>query len=216
MNSNFHTKNLRVNFVPFFFKFFFIRIIDLIIASSFILILSPLYLIIVISILLEDGKPIFFKQKRVGKNKIIFTILKFRTMSNDSKRFLGDNLKKNSLQIYKTTEPNDPRVTKVGKFLRRTHLDELPQFFNVINNTMSIVGVRPVTLVEKNFYDDFDWENRHLYKPGITGLAQLEKSSDILNEKIKYDNKWIRDFSILLYITIIVRTPLKIIKSNSL
>ncbi len=150
-----------------------------------------------LTIYLTDGRPIFFKQKRVGKNLIEFTILKFRTMRNE---------KRNSKKI-EFTKKDDPRITSIGRILRKYSIDELPQLLNVFYGDMSIVGPRPDTPQQKSNYDTKTWKTRHLVKPGITGLAQVNGRSNINPEqRIHYDLKWVENKSINLYLSVIWKT----------
>lgn len=168
----------------------------------FVFILSWVYPILSLLILIYQGRPIHFSQKRNGLNGKEFNCLKFRTMRHD---------KLNSL---KPTERNDPRVTKLGKILRKTSLDELPQFINVLKGEMSIVGPRPHMVSENQSYSDIikRYSLRHYVKPGITGLAQTKgyrgavDSDRDMEMRIRTDIYYVRNWSFLLDIVIIFRT----------
>ncbi|MCD6427220.1 MAG: sugar transferase, partial [Caldisericaceae bacterium] len=137
-------------------------------------------LIVSLLILLDDGRPIFYLQDRAGFNGKVFKTIKFRTMIKDAEKETGAVL---------STE-NDPRVTRIGKFLRKTGLDEVPQFINVLRGEMSVVGPRPERpeLIEKIKKDVPDFELRLKVKPGITGFAQLAGRYDTpFDEKLKMD-----------------------------
>lgn len=164
----------------------------------FILIL-PILLIIGILIKLEDGGKIFFLQKRVGKNKKIFKIYKFRTMKENAPDIrLADGSTFNS--------DNDPRVTKIGKFLRRTSLDELAQILNIMKGEMSFVGPRPDLPDHLKLYEGEEFKKLTV-KPGITGYAQVNGRNDLpWKERFKYDIYYAENCSILLDIKIILRT----------
>jgi len=175
------------------------QLVDVIASIIGLIITSPLILFCMIVIKLESKGPIFYLQERVGKNKNIFKILKFRTMKIDAETTSGPTL---------ATE-DDPRVTRLGKFLRRTHLDELPQFYNVLAGQMSLVGPRPerpffVEQYEKNIVA---YEMRTFVKPGITGLAQVHGRYDSsVENKLRYDLVYINNMSPLLDIKIIILT----------
>ena len=183
------------------------RFIDLFFGSIIILIISLPLLFISLIIKLTSRGPIIFKQSRYGLNKKKFVMWKFRSMT----------FEKNAKFIQATS--NDPRITKVGKFLRKTSLDELPQFFNVILGTMSIVGPRPhpIDLDEKHKDLIDNYMNRYQVKPGITGLAQISGwrgETDTLykmEKRIECDLKYIAKWNILTDIKIILQTVFKII-----
>lgn len=164
----------------------------------FILIL-PILLIIGILIKLEDGGKIFFLQKRVGKDKKIFKIYKFRTMKENAPDIrLADGSTFNS--------DNDPRVTKIGKFLRRTSLDELAQIINIMKGEMSFVGPRPDLPDHLKLYEGEEFKKLTV-KPGITGYAQVNGRNDLpWKERFKYDIYYAENYSILLDIKIILKT----------
>tara|TARA_B100000674_G_scaffold446872_1_gene414093 strand:- start:1192 stop:1791 length:600 start_codon:yes stop_codon:yes gene_type:complete len=183
------------------------RFIDLFFGSIIILIISLPLLFISLIIKLTSRGPIIFKQSRYGLNKKKFVMWKFRSMT----------FEKNAKFIQATS--NDPRITKVGKFLRKTSLDELPQFFNVILGTMSIVGPRPhpIDLDEKHKDLIDNYMNRYQVKPGITGLAQISGwrgETDTLykmEKRIECDLKYIANWNLLIDIKIIFQTVFKII-----
>ena len=190
---------------------FFKRLIDIIISLAVIVfVLSWLTPIIALFIKKESDGPVFFKQIRNGINYEEFSCLKFRSM------IVNDNAHK--LQATK----GDTRVTKIGAFLRKTSLDEMPQFINVLLGDMSVVGPRPHMIKENDkYYKTVDkYMLRHVIKPGITGLAQVsgyrgevEKESDIVN-RIKFDIYYLENWSILLDVKIILRTILNSIKGE--
>lgn len=176
------------------------NIIDKTIASFAFLILVILFIPIAIAIKLNNKGPVFFKQKRVSKNDKIFNLLKFRSMKKGTKK---DSL---------WTKKNDDRITLVGKFLRKTHLDELPQCVNILRGEMSIVGPRAdyIKLVETMKQKQPLYYLRHRVKPGITGWAQLHYlyGDSIENnlEKLKYDLWYVKNRSIFLDLIIIIKT----------
>lgn len=176
-----------------------------------IIIISPILIIIILLIKLTSKGPVFFKQERLGKDGEIFKIIKFRTMIVNAEK-IGDGL---------TVKDNsDNRITKVGKFLRKTSLDELPQLVNVIKGDMSLVGPRPpVTYFPYDGIGNYpEWaKQRFKMLPGVTGLAQITvRNSVVWDERIKIDNKYIETFSFWLDIKIIFKTILKLFKSEDI
>jgi len=167
---------------------------------------------------LESRGPIFFVQKRVGRNSKTFPIYKFRSMYSDKLRSVGifENHKsrQESLESYQRTAPDDERVTNVGRFMRARHLDEIPQFFNVLLGHMSFVGPRPDALVQELEYSAMHWQQRCSVKPGITGLAQLSQRANtgVLTGararlvRLGLDIVWTKKISVCLYLIIFMRT----------
>jgi len=187
------------------------RVFDILFASAIIIfILSWLTPIIAILIKLESKGPVFFKQSRNGFNYTEFDCYKFRSMTpNDDA---------NSQQATK----GDMRITKMGAFIRKTSIDELPQFYNVLFGDMSVVGPRPHMVVHTNMYARKvnKFMVRHFVKPGITGLAQvsgmrgeIEEDKDIIN-RVKYDIFYIENWSLLLDLKIIIQTFLNAVKGE--
>ena len=189
-------------------------------SSMALLILSPILLAIAVAIKLSSPGPILFRQKRVGQFGVRFTFLKFRSMYsvNDSrihmdyvKRFIAGSVnpgasEANGKGIYKITE--DPRLTYIGRFLRKTSLDELPQFLNVLKGEMSLVGPRPPIPYELEVYDI--WHRRRVLevKPGITGLWQVNGRSRLrFDDMVRLDLQYARAWSPWLDIKILLRTP---------
>ena len=160
-------------------------------------------------ILIESRGPIIFKQKRVGTNGRYFYIYKFRSMCRDAEKKKEDLMEQNEMsgQMFKMS--NDPRITKIGKFIRKTSIDELPQFFNVLKGDMSLVGTRPPTVDEFNNYS-FHHKRRLSMKPGITGLWQISGRNEITDfeEVVKLDLQYIDNWSLILDIKIILKTIL--------
>ncbi len=177
------------------------RLGDIFLATIFIIVFFPLGLIISLLTKLEDRGPVFYKQKRVGKNLKEFYIYKFRSMIPDAEKFIA---------IW--AQKNDPRITKVGRFLRKTHLDELPQMINILKGDISFVGPRPerpefVKELEKKvpFYN-----LRHIVKPGFTGWAQIKfryaRSIEDTFQKLEYDLYYIKNRSLILDLYILIKT----------
>lgn len=178
---------------------FFKRVIDIFGSLLGIVILSPLFLIISMTIKFTSRGPIFFKQKRLGKKGKIFKIYKFRTMINGAEK-IGTGV---------FTSGRDDRITKVGKFLRGTSLDELPQLFNIFLGTMSIVGPRPPVTYHPYVYEDYPdtFKDRFKMKPGITGYAQVVGRNTLTwEERFKYDLYYVEKFNIFLDFKIIIKT----------
>lgn len=189
--------------------------------SLFVLIVAfPLMLIIALAVKLQDGGPVFYLHKRITSTGKPFQCFKFRTMCVDADKRLDEFLRKNPAaskewkQCFKLRR--DPRVTPLGRFLRITSLDELPQFMNVLKGDMSVVGARPIVATE---LDQYYKECAGLYcsmKPGITGLWQVGKRSDTedYNERVKLDTWYVLNHSFWLDIRIILRTILSILSGK--
>lgn len=201
------------------------RMIDIVGSLMLLLLCAPLFFVISIAIRLSSPGPIFYRQQRVGRYGRTFTFLKFRSMyvNNDSavhRQFVTDMIARSSnLQdgngqgVYKMT--NDRRITRVGKFIRRTSLDELPQFINVLKGDMSLVGPRPPIPYELAAYQT--WHRRRLLgvKPGITGLWQvMGRSSVEFDEMVRLDLRYASTWTPWLDVKILVRTPLAVIKGT--
>lgn len=158
-------------------------------------------------LLIESPGPLFFKQKRVGRNGRYFYIYKFRSMYMDAEERKKELMEKNEMKGLMFKMKDDPRVTKVGKFIRATSIDELPQFFNVLKGDMSLVGTRPPTVDEFQQYKGYH-KRRLSIKPGITGMWQVSGRSDIedFEEVVRLDLKYIDNWSLSLDIKIILKT----------
>lgn len=192
------------------------RIMDLLGAFLGIILLLPVFIIVAICIKLEDPKgPVFFKQIRIGKDGKNFYMYKFRSMVVDAEERLNDLLKYNEVSgaMFKIKE--DPRTTKIGKFIRKTSIDELPQLWNVLKGEMSLVGPRPPLPREVAQYTEYD-KQRLLVTPGCTGLWQVSGRNDLgFAEMVELDLKYIRERSILYDLKIILKTIKIMIKPNS-
>jgi lipopolysaccharide/colanic/teichoic acid biosynthesis glycosyltransferase len=179
------------------------NVFDKLLALLLIMIFSPIYIIVSLMILLKMGKPIFFRQQRPGLDGKIFGIYKFRTMTNE-KDGNGKLL------------PDEDRLVGIGKFIRSTSLDELPQLFNVLKGEMSFVGPRPL-LVEYLERYNAEQKRRHDIKPGITGWAQVNGRNAISwEEKFKLDVWYVENQSFLLDMKILWMTFLKVIKRSDI
>ncbi|WP_375373866.1 sugar transferase [Anoxybacillus sp. LAT_26] len=192
------------------------RIIDIIGALIGLIALSWLFFLVAILIKLEDRKgPVFFKQVRVGKDGKEFYMYKFRSMVTDAEAKLQELLKYNEVSGAMFKMKNDPRVTKVGKFIRKTSIDELPQLWNVLKGEMSLVGPRPPLPREVEQYTEYD-KQRLLVTPGCTGLWQVSGRSNVGFEKmVELDLKYIRERSLLYDLKIILKTIKIMVKPNS-
>ncbi len=182
------------------------RLLDVAASAIGLVVLSPLLLAIGVAIVLDDGRPILFRQDRIGLHGRPFRVLKFRSMSRDAEARLADLQHRNEIQgrAFKITV--DPRVTRVGRFLRRTSLDELPQFINVLRGQMSLVGPRPPLPGEVDGYDL--WHRRRLsMKPGITGLWQVRaRREPEFDRWVAADLEYIDRWSLWLDVKILART----------
>lgn len=185
------------------------RIIDIIGGSigMILVVISSCVLGPIIKI--ESQGPVFFTQDRVGKNGRNFKIYKFRSMGVDAEQKKASLLDQNEVDGHMFKMTNDPRVTKVGKFIRATSLDEIPQFINVLKGDMSLVGTRPPTVDEFNNYEAHH-KRRLSMKPGITGMWQVSGRSDIMDfeEVVRLDNEYINNYTLALDIKILFKTIL--------
>lgn len=192
------------------------RIGDTIMAAVILLILSPFFLIVAVLVKLDSPGTVFVRLERVGEGNKRFNLFKFRSMVQDAHNMKKDLMKYNERQdgpLFKMKD--DPRVTKFGKFIRRTSIDEFPQFINVIKGEMSIVGPRPHEPEEVSKYQK---EHRKLLaiKPGITGMAQISGRSDLnFEEEARLDIYYIENWSPLLDFKIMLRTPLVVFSTKS-
>ncbi|TCN24162.1 sugar transferase [Mesobacillus foraminis] len=191
------------------------RLIDIVGSAVGIVFLSLLFVIIALLIKIEDPKgPVIFAQKRVGLNGKEFKIYKFRSMVSDAEDKLKDLLKYNEVSGAMFKMKNDPRITKIGKFIRKTSIDELPQLFNVLKGEMSLVGPRPPLPKEVAVYSDFD-SQRLMVTPGCTGLWQISGRSNIgFKEMVELDLQYIQTRSLLFDMKIILKTFLVLFGSK--
>ncbi|MEQ8711084.1 MAG: exopolysaccharide biosynthesis polyprenyl glycosylphosphotransferase [Rhodospirillales bacterium] len=189
---------------------------DKLIGGIALLLLSPVMLLIALAIRLESRGPVFYVQERVGFNNLPFRVYKYRSMYGD-----GDDARK-----FKQATRNDPRITRVGRILRRTSLDELPQLFNVMLGTMSLVGPRPHapgTQTEGRYFHEVmdDYAHRHRVKPGITGWAQVNgfrgetDTRKKLEDRVRHDLYYIDNWSLALDIEVLFRTVLVVLTDRN-
>ncbi len=159
------------------------RLLDIAVSAAALALLSPVLLAIALAVLVHDGPPVLFRQKRIGRDGQEFGMLKFRSMVNNAA----------SAGPY-FTATNDPRITPVGRFIRRTSLDELPQLLNVLLGDMSLVGPRPDVPLQRPLYTEEQWRERCSVRPGITGLAQaLMRSEGTDDQRCELDLRYVRE-----------------------
>lgn len=182
---------------------FFKRIIDFIAASLLFVCLFPVFAAVALAVRIKMGSPVMFTQRRPGKNEKIFRVMKFRTMTSE-KDSNGNLL------------PDSVRLTKLGAFLRKTSLDEIPQIINVIKGDMSFIGPRPL-LVEYLPYYTEEEKLRHSVRPGITGLAQINgRNNTTWEKKFSYDINYVKNISFLLDAKIAFLTIVKVLKRSDI
>lgn len=190
------------------------RVLDIFGSLIGIILFSPVMLVTAIAIKLESRGPVIFKQKRAGLNGRIFKMYKFRSMCVDAEELKAKLQEQNEVKdgmMFKIKD--DPRITKVGKFIRKTSIDELPQFFNVLFGDMSLVGTRPPTLDEVERYERSHWRRMSI-KPGITGMWQVSGRSQItdFDKIVELDTEYIDKWSIWLDIKIVIKTVFCLLK----
>ena len=185
------------------YKFFFKRLIDIVLSLLGIIILLPVYIILWILIRIKLGGPAIFKQRRPGKNEKIFTLYKFRSMTNE-KDSEGNLL------------PDEVRLTKFGKKLRSTSLDELPSLFNILKGDISIIGPRP-QLIEDMYFMTEEQRKRHNVRPGLTGLAQVNGRNSIdWDKRLAYDLEYVKKITFLKDAKIFFQTIFKVFKREGI
>lgn len=190
------------------------RIFDFMAAICGVIILSPVMLVIAILIKVEDHGPVFYKQVRVGKNGKKFKMYKFRSMFVNADKMLSKLKEQNDVEGPMFKMKDDPRITKVGHFIRKHSLDELPQFLNVIKGDMSLVGPRPPLPSEVAEYSDYD-KQRLYVTPGCTGLWQATERNEVgFSEMVQLDIQYIQRASFMFDLWIIWKTVEIIIKPN--
>jgi len=177
------------------------RLIDILFSIFLSIILSPIYLIISLMIILLMGFPVFFRQKRIGKDGKAFLLIKFRTMNLP-------NAGKSEFEVA-------DRITPLGSFLRKSSLDELPELFNILNGEMSFIGPRPLPEIYRNRYSKAQWK-RHNVRPGLSGLAQIKGRKAISwKKKLHFDIAYVEKISFLLDVYIAIKTIFIIFDSKS-
>ncbi|MFS0980949.1 sugar transferase [Enterococcus casseliflavus] len=181
------------------------RIIDFLLSLIGIIVLSPVLLLLCLAIKIDSKGPIIFKQKRVGKNKTHFNIYKFRTMKIDTPKEMPTHL---------LSDP-DFYITKVGKILRKTSLDELPQLFNIIKGDMAVIGPRPALWNQYDLIEERDKYGANDIRPGLTGLAQISGRDELeIPIKAKVDGKYTDNISLMMDIKCFFGTITSVFKSD--
>lgn len=181
------------------------RCIDFILSFIGLIILSPLFIILSILIKVESRGPVFFKQKRMGKNKKTFLIYKFRTMRTDTPKDMPTHLLKNP----------DVYITKVGKFLRKSSLDELPQIINILKGEMSIIGPRPALWNQYDLIAERDKYDANNITPGLTGWAQINGRDELpIDIKAKFDGEYVKRMSFIFDVKCFFGTVTSVLKHD--
>jgi len=189
----------------------FLRLLDVTLSAVFLLVALPIVLLLTAILLVTSGRPILYRGERVGRGGHIFTMLKFRTLKSDAEARLGPYLGE---ELVRRTQDE---FTPVGRWLKATQLDELPQFLNVLKGDMSLVGPRPIRPV---FFEELAHElpaywQRLTVRPGLTGLAQVRRSYETsMAEKLAHDLEWIADRSVRLYLRTVWATGWRVIRQS--
>ncbi|MGA8746773.1 MAG: sugar transferase [Solirubrobacterales bacterium] len=190
------------------------RAMDLIGSACLLLVLSPLLVVIALAILIDSGRPVLFRQRRIGEAGKPFDMLKFRTMVTDAERRLPELIDLSTLDQPAFKIPDDPRVTRIGRRLRRSSLDELPQLLNVLRGDMSLVGPRPEEEAVVALYSERQ-RGRLEIKPGMTGPMQVYGRSDLtFEERLAMERDYLDNISVLTDLAILLRTPRAIIRGE--
>jgi exopolysaccharide biosynthesis polyprenyl glycosylphosphotransferase len=190
------------------------RALDILVSGLMLTILSPLLLAISLLIVADSGTPVFFRQKRAGKDGVPFTMLKFRTMVTDAEERLAELVDLEKLDEPAFKIPDDPRITRAGRLLRRTSLDELPQLINVLRGDMSLVGPRPEEEAVVALYDERQ-RIRLAIKPGLTGPMQVYGRGDLtFEERLAMERDYLDNLSIAGDLAILLRTPRAIVRGE--
>lgn len=185
------------------YRKYFKRLVDILCALAAIIVFSWLYIIVAVLVRIKLGSPVLFKQERPGLNGKIFKLYKFRTMTDE--RDENGNLL-----------PDDVRLTKFGRMLRKTSLDELPEAFNILKGDMSVVGPRPLLVSYLPYYTEEE-QHRHDVRPGLTGLAQVNGRNTITwEQKFEYDLEYVHNVTFITDVKIIWKTIFKFIKREDI
>lgn len=181
------------------------RVIDIIISCGVLIVFSWLYLLIIIAIKIDSPGRVFFRQRRVGIHKTYFQILKFRTMREETPRDMPTHMLKDP----------DQYITRVGRFLRKTSMDEIPQFINILVGDMSMVGPRPALWNQFDLIEERDKYGANDLRPGLTGLAQINGRDELeISEKAKLDGYYVEHMSFWLDIKCIFNTLFSVLRSD--
>ena len=185
------------------YKKFFKRLIDILISTIFLVVFSPIILITAILVKMKLGSPVIFQQKRPGKHGKVFVMYKFRTMTN-------------TLDEYGELLSDEKRLTKFGKFLRSSSLDELPELINIIKGDMSVVGPRPLLVEYLPYYNDVQ-KRRHEVRPGLTGLAQISgRNLTTWDERLNLDVQYVDNVGFIQDLRIFFITIGKVLKREGI
>jgi len=172
------------------------RFFDVVVSATLLVIVAPILFLIAVLIKLDSPGAVLYRQERVGRYGKPFKIYKFRSMITNADK-IGDYF----------TMPGDVRITKIGKFLRKSSIDELPQLINVVKGDMSLVGPRPDVTAQRDYYTDEEWKLRHILRPGITGLAQATvRSEATMDQRKALDLEYVSRSTLLLDLQIILKT----------
>lgn len=191
------------------------RSFDIIASFIGLIVLSPIFLLVAIAIKLDDGGPVFYNQERIGKNGKPFKMYKFRSMKVNADQELNNLIHKNEIEGAMFKIKDDPRITRVGKFIRKSSIDEFPQLLNVLLGQMSIVGPRPPLPREVQMYSDYDWQRLYV-RPGCTGLWQVTVRNSVgFHEMVNIDLEYIKKRGFWLDIKIMLKTIKVIFIPNS-
>lgn len=190
------------------------RFFDIVLSILALIVLSPVFLVSAIAILLEDGRPVFFVQQRAGKDMKSFKMYKFRSMYKDADSKLKELLKDNEQTGHAFKIKDDPRITRVGKFIRKVSIDELPQLLNIIKGDMSIVGPRPILPWQMEECNEYE-KQRLIVQPGLTCYWQIGGRANIKWEEwVELDLDYIQDLGLWTDIKIIAKTIPAIFESE--
>ena len=185
----------------------FKRLIDIVLSLGAIIVLSPVLLVLAVLIKLDSKGPVLFKQKRVGKGKTHFEILKFRTMYADVPKDVPTHL---------LADPAS-KITKIGRFLRKSSLDELPQIFNILKGEMSIIGPRPALWNQFDLIEERDKYGANDVRPGLTGLAQVMGRDELpIDVKAKYDGDYVKNITFANDVKIFFRTIFSVASADGI
>ena len=201
-------KSIKIRNFNFYKSFKYL--LDFLFSIFFLIASLPFFLLISLLIKLSSRGPIFFLQERIGKNNIPFKCIKFRTMHPEAKDILENLLMKDEklkMEFEQTHKiKNDPRITTIGKLLRKTSLDELPQFINVLRGEMSIVGPRPIVKDEVIKYEE-NFKKVSSIKPGITGLWQVSGRNNLTyKRRVMLDLNYVENYNLIMDLRILIRT----------
>lgn len=183
------------------------RFLDIVLSTIILIILLPFLLVFAIIIKLESKGPVFFKQQRVGKNKKLFTIYKFRTMRTDTPKDMPTHMLKNA----------ESYITKFGNIMRKTSIDELPQLINILKGDMSIIGPRPALWNQDDLVVERDKYHANDIRPGLTGWAQVNGRDELeIPVKAKYDGEYVEKMSLLFDIKIFFKTIINVFEHKGI